>query len=148
MNLDKINKIVQRAIRALNDPTAKATKQQFEDLEIIPVKIVNKIKSEFGIDLSGYVRVIGIDEVIHALKQHGIDSKDRYPIDNSDFLLIPFIVNEPDKIKKGGLSRRNNSQTLIYEKNIGDKYYYVEEIRKGRKKVALLTFYKRKNPLK
>jgi hypothetical protein len=54
-------------------------------------------------------------------------------------LLIPFIIENYDFIGKG-----KEDNTIVYKKIINQEYYYVEEIRTGRKKLALKTLYKHK----
>ena len=90
---------------------------------------------EFNIDITGYFHFIDSDIVRHLIKRHGKTSNDRNPITNQDFLLIPIIQKEFDhrwttRTKQGLFS-------ITYVKKIVDTYYYVEEIRTGRKKLAL-----------
>ena len=95
------------------------------------------------IDLTGYKRVITVQDVNHVIKQHGKDSRDKHPINYSDFLHIPLIISEPDEIIKGSISDRTKLQCILYKKKIGDMYFYVEEIRTRREKLALKTLYKK-----
>lgn len=81
------------------------------------------------------------DIVKHLIKRHGQSSNDRNPISIQDFLLIPIIQKEFDyrwvsKTKQGLLA-------ITYVKKVVDTYYYVEEIRTGRKKLALKELRKR-----
>jgi hypothetical protein len=59
-----------------------------------------------------------------------------------DFTLVKLITSYYDSLKKGKLC--NGLQTIVYEKLIGDKYFVVEELRTGRKKLAFKTMYKNK----
>ena len=52
-------------------------------------------------------------------------------------------MNEPDEIKYAGISERTKLKTIKYIKKIDNLYYYVEEVRKRRKKVAMKTLYKK-----
>nr|DAR74483.1 MAG TPA: nuclease [Caudoviricetes sp.] len=59
-----------------------------------------------------------------------------------DIELIPDIINNPDKIsispsKTRGLHR----DALIYEKKIGNYYYYVESINKNKGTLETQTMY-------
>lgn len=92
-------------------------------------------KENIGIDVSGYYHFIDSDIVRHLIKRHGESSNDRNPINNQDFLLIPIIQKEFDnrwitKTKQGLFS-------ITYVKKVIDTYYYVEEVRTGKKKLAL-----------
>lgn len=94
---------------------------------------IEDFKKIFQKDFSGYSHCIDKSGIIHVLKRHK-------NINCSDFLLIPFIIKNYDII---GLGKEPN--TIVYKKLIGDEFFYIEEIRQGRKKLAIKTFYKRKN---
>ena len=126
---------------ALSDPNYNG----FEDLGALSKNEIESIKKLLNEDLSGYVHVISADQVRHSIIRHGIDSNDRNPILVSDFVLIPIILTDFDTIKKAGTGKKSQNQFIIYEKKIGDIYYCVEEIRKGRKKIAFYSLYKRKS---
>jgi len=102
-----------------------------------------------GVDLKGYKHVIEISGIRHSEKRHGKQSKDREPLSIEDYLLVPFIIRNRDKVSVStSKSKRHKMNLLVYEKQIGLNYYYVEEIRTGNKSLAFQTMYKRatKNP--
>lgn len=82
-----------------------------------------------GIDLTGYKHVIETSGIQHSENRHGKQSKDKVHISSSK-------------------SKLHEMNLLVYEKQIGLNYYYVEEIRTGKKRLAFQTMYKRaiKNP--
>jgi len=92
-----------------------------------------EIKKIISVDVTGFVRSIDISGIKHAFSRHP-DLKE------SDFLLIPFIVKNYDFIGEG-----KRPGTVVYKKKIGKEFFYVEHLRTGRKKLAMLTFYKRKS---
>ena len=98
-------------------------------------------KKNLNLDVAGYYHYMDSDIVKHLIKRHGQSSNDRNPISMQDFLLIPIIQKEFDyrwvsKTKQGLLA-------ITYVKKVVDTYYYVEEIRTGRKKLALKELRKR-----
>ena len=101
----------------------------FLDLFVIPENEIKKLSKVVGFDLKGYKRTLDASGIIHALKHTNLNPE--------DLLLIPFIVSEYDNIGYG-----TKTNTIVYTKLIGDKYFYVEEIRKGRKKLVIKTLYK------
>ncbi len=108
---------------------------------------INFIKLEFQIDLTDFKRIIDVSGIRHTLRKHGNQQKEEllgqiavYP---TDFALIPYIVKHFDKISKSINDR--GLDVIIYEKKIIDTFFYVEEIRAGRKKVAINTMYKKKS---
>jgi hypothetical protein len=103
-------------------------------------------KTEFNI--KGYQRVIDVYGIKHALRQHGNkqteEKRGQIAITKDDFLLIPQILMSENVIWAG--KNRIGKDCLLYEAVIDDVFYYVEEIRSGRKELALNTLYKRKPP--
>jgi len=97
-----------------------------------------------GLDLTGYSHVITADEIRHVINRHGRQSNDSNPIDFEDFLLIPFIIAKPDKVEISNVKSKKHALPVIhYEKQIGDRFVVLEEVRSGRKKLAILSFYKK-----
>lgn len=103
----------------------------FIDLAALTIDEVSQLMKLTGKDLTGYVHSLDGSGIIHALKHPNIKA--------SDILLIPFIVQNYDFIGQG-----KTDGTIVYKKLIGDEYFYVEEIRTGRKKMVIKTLYKRK----
>ena len=66
-------------------------------------------------------------------------------LQDSDFLLIPYIVSNYDSLQ---IENLKNKTTISYTKVCyGYVYFYIEEVRKGRRELAGVTFYKRKKKL-
>ena len=100
---------------------------------------IKRLSKKTGLEIQAKTRVIASDEIKHAYKRH---CNDECPLRWEDFALIMVITTYYDSVKQGGLC--NGLQTIVYEKLIGDKYFVVEELRTGRKKLAFKTMYKRK----
>ncbi len=132
----------------------------FEELvELIDTKcdyhfsiVVNEIDPEIadllennGVNPIGFKHVIETSGTNHGEKRHGKRSNDRNPIGISDYLLIPTIIRERDHVEVSPQKdKSHNNLALVYRKQIGDTYYYVEEIRKGNKSLAFVSLRKRK----
>ena len=129
---DKILSVIQAAI---NDEKKGA------DLFAVDEKFAQLCKNELNLDISGFSHYIYSDDVRHLIKRHGQGSKDRNSITNQDFLLIPIIQKEYDKIWVS--KTKQGLDAITYVKEIIDEYYYVEEIRTGKKKLAVKELRKR-----
>ncbi len=108
-----------------------------------------KLAAAQGIDLKGFKHVIETSGIQHSESRHGKQSKDREPISLEDYLLVPFIIRNRDKVSfSTSKSKSHEMNIVVYEKLIGSNYYYVEEIRTGKRSLAFQTMYKRatKNP--
>lgn len=109
------------------------------------------LAAKHGMNLTGYKHVIETSGVQHSEKRHGKESKDRTPLTLEDYLLIPYIIKHRDNLSiSTSKTRQRESMVLVYEKQIDLDFYYVEEIRSGKKRLAFQTLYKRasKNPSK
>jgi hypothetical protein len=108
---------------------------------------VSAIERATDFNLESYVHVVDIYAVRHAIIQHGnpqIEApRGQIAVNVADFARIPEIVASPDAIRYEGVNKQGNP-VLVYEKAMGDKIFYLEEIRAGRKEVAMQTMYKRK----
>lgn len=125
-------------------------KNKWIELSKLSKSEIENIKKEIGINLTGYSRIIDVLGIKHSLKRHGDkvleEKRGQKAIEHADFLLIPFIVKYYDKISLGGRTKKTNLISIKYEKVIGYKYDYIEEVRTKRKKLAIKTLYKK--PLK
>lgn len=125
-----------------------ADSRGFLDLGVITAKEIKAVKSATDLDLTDYVRVIEASSIRHVLTKHGNEKKElkqgQAPVVAADFLLIEDICKNPEKITLSkSKSSGNGNSVLIYEKKIFDYYYYFEEIRTGRKKLGMVTLYKK-----
>ena len=137
---EEINELVQFAI------TSKSPANKKLELSIIETAEAKKLKIKTGLELNGYKRIIDKFGINHTLKEHGNEKTEKargqLPITNEDFELIPQIV-KTENVIYSGLSK-TGLDCILYEAIIDDVYFYVEEVRKGRKELCIKTMYKRK----
>lgn len=107
---------------------------------------ISTIQTKTGFNLNGYERIIDYSSVRHILKFHGdakLEAKrGQIAITVDDFEKIPKIV-KPENISHSGKNRIGRD-CIFYTTKLGTTFYCVEEIRTGKKNLALNTFYKRK----
>lgn len=121
---------------SINDFVAKSKKNKqgnklFLDFGSVNSTEAKQISKITGLNLLNYKRSLDESGVRHALKHNNIT--------DSDFNLIPIIVLDYDFIGEG-----KQKGTIVYKKIIGKEYFYVEVVRKSRKKLVIKTLYKRK----
>ena len=117
----------------------------------LQINIVDEVEAEFlelktGFKLLGYKRIIDKFSINHTLKNHGNIKTEalrgQIAITDEDFELIPEIMLSKNIIHT---SKNNMGNDLIlYEAIIENTFYYVEEVRKGKKELCMTTMYKRK----
>jgi phage-Barnase-EndoU-ColicinE5/D-RelE like nuclease3 len=141
----------------MNDELSELIKYAFKDtsnqlktielhfLELDELVFFEKLLSDIK---KGFKRTVDNYAIVHTHNKHGQESKEisrgQIAVTEEDYLLIPTILQNPDNIFHG--EKSNIGTDLIkYEKEInGICYFYVEEVRKKRKSLAMKTLYKRK----
>lgn len=136
----KIRKLVEFATKD------KSTSNQIVLIGELTDTDVTLLKAKTGFNLAGYSRIIDKSAVKHTLDFHGNpkteNARGQIAVVAEDFELIPEILKSKNVIFSG--KNKLGRDCLLYEAHIGNTYYYVEEIRTGRKHLALQTLYKRK----
>ncbi len=143
-NQEEIEALIQFA---LTDTTNKNKVVKLGEIDALQaIAIENKTE----LNVSGYTRIIDVYGVKHTFKNHGDPiteaKRGQIAVTKEDFLLIPQIVLTENIIYSG--KNKIGKDCLLYEAIINDIFYYVEEIREGRKELAMNTLYKRKPPLR
>ena len=136
--------IIEFVESSLSDKSNKQKKFLINTIDAVDALI---IETEININIENHKRIIDNFGVKHTFKKHGNAQKEasrgQIAIEIDDFACIPTIVSEPDAIVFGEVNEIGNV-LIKYIKNIGEiQYVYVEEMRTGRKELALQTFYKR-----
>ena len=105
------------------------------ELGSVPDNIAAKIREITGIDPTGFRTVIEARQMFHILNDHGPRGKANHSMeDPNDIARIKYVIFNPDNISGPGVTRAYTHQrkgkarpapTVLYEKNIGEKSYYV-----------------------
>ncbi len=118
----------------------KVEKGQFDPKErvefgTVDERTASKIKSLTGIDVQGFNVVIEAGQINHILLDHGKNGKtDKSMSDNADIAKMEYAIHNFDDISLGKHTkaykntingRTQNAKTVLYEKSIGEKSYYV-----------------------
>jgi hypothetical protein len=105
-----------------------------------------RLKDATGLDLEGYRHIVDEDGVLHALKEHGVDSEKRPssepPITMDDIAKVQEIVNDGIPELSSNPTKGRGLPVVVYRKRINGHIVYVEEVRTGGRKLAFHTMYK------
>lgn len=128
---------------AKNSKSAVNSKLQINRIDETEAKF---LELKTGFKLLGYKRVIDKFGINHTLKQHGnIEAeklRGQIAITSEDFELVPQITVSDNIIHVS--KNKFGNDIILYEAIIQNTFYYVEEVRKGRKELCMTTMYKRK----
>ena len=145
---NKKNKKMNEEIKALVE-FAKNSKNAVNSK--LQISSIDEVEAEFlelktGFKLLGYKRIIDKFSINHTLKNHGNSKTEalrgQIAITDQDFELIPIIVISKNVIYTS-INKMGND-LILYEAIIDNTFYYVEEVRKGKKELCMTTMYKRK----
>jgi hypothetical protein len=137
---NEIKQLVEFAKNSKNPINAKVLINLIDEVEAEILEI------KTGFKLFGFKRIIDKFSINHTLKNHGnveIENKrGQIAITDVDFELVPQIVKSQNIIYVS--KNKMGNDLILYEAILNDTFYYVEEVRKGRKELCMTTMYKRK----
>jgi hypothetical protein len=107
-----------------------------------------KLQNEFKKLLDKDIQTVFLtdSDIRHIKKKHGRNESARGQVDITaeDFALIPFVLNEFDKVEHD-LTDKLGNKKLIFQKNCGNMAY-VATVERGGNKVEIRTFWKTRIP--
>lgn len=119
----------------VKDGKIKANEKFYFDT--VSEKNANKIYELTGVDVTNFKIAIEARQIEHILKDHGINSKsDKSMADDLDIARMEYTISNPDEISNSGRTqaytymkngRNRTAPTVLLEKSIGEKSYYVVE---------------------
>ena len=126
--------------------TDKSNENAFCVLRKVTKKEAETIKNATGLSVDEYYHTIERYDIQHILKHHGNDGKERLrgqiAVKPEDFVKALEIISDENLVYQG--YTKAGKPAFLYEKRIGNKFFYIEEVRTGRKKLNLTTLYKRR----
>jgi phage-Barnase-EndoU-ColicinE5/D-RelE like nuclease3 len=120
----------------------QAGNDAFCDLDVVEPLVAHRIQRLTNLDVSGFRHSVGESAIRHVLGRHGDPQIERtrgqVAITPGDFLLLPEIFSQPDEIFVG-----DETNVVQLCKRLGNDLLVLQEIRTGRRKLALLSMWKR-----
>jgi hypothetical protein len=117
----------------------KVIKNQSVTFEINS-EVKNLLEAELNKDCAEYYFQIDIYAIKHIFKEHGDikreEARGQIAIQDEDILLLVDVLQEPDLIFSSGKNKLGKD-TITFVKMINNKYLVVQEVRDGKKTIAL-----------
>lgn len=137
---------IQSQILELTDTPRQEAENRWVDYRRVDDRESKRIKSETGLDVAGFMHMIDKSAVNHILNRHGPGKeqrKNQIPVTKEDIAGIPEITAMPDSIERSPKKNKLALDVIRYRKRQNNIIFVVvEEIRPGRKKLAVATMYK------
>ncbi|MBQ9565338.1 MAG: hypothetical protein IJU98_07095, partial [Synergistaceae bacterium] len=126
----------------------KNPEQLWYDYARVTPEEAQRISQATGLDIDErYVHTFVGNGVTHTEKRHGIGNEKRHdqaPITAADYELVPYIIQNADKIALGTEKSTSGNNTIVYLKKIDGNTLVVEEVRSKRGKLAFYAMRKAK----
>ncbi|MDR2530965.1 MAG: hypothetical protein LBC65_05450, partial [Oscillospiraceae bacterium] len=87
-------------------------------------ELVDKVRREYGADLSGRVHVAADNDLRHIYNSHGPHTNEKYPVTAADLKLIPDIIAAPDDVYY--VTHNDGKTGLYYRKRYNGTTFFVE----------------------
>lgn len=88
--------------------------------------LANKMKAEYGVDLSHYRHVLNDNDIRHIFNRHGPHTKEKYPITENDLKGIPRIIKNANEVYF--VARLDGKKGIYYEYRHNGVTYYLEQV--------------------
>lgn len=115
----------------------------------LPIKQARLIEAFIGVNLVGTERIMETSAIRHTIKNHGSPIKEalrgQIAVTIDDFLKVPLILREPDKISYLGKNSAMQD-VFLFTKQIGVIYMVAECVRFSKigDRMVFCTMYKKK----
>ncbi|MCR4416101.1 MAG: hypothetical protein NUV77_27105, partial [Thermoguttaceae bacterium] len=134
---DLIRSVVESKISTAREPGAV-------DYRPVDETEARRLESQTGLDLRGYVHMVDKSAINHIFKEYGLGREWRRhhgPVTGDDILRVAEIFAAPDSSRL--LPRKGRDIDAIeHRKRFDGITFVIEEVRTGKKRLALQTMYK------
>lgn len=101
-------------------------------------------KAGLPFDAAGFRHVVEYDTIRHIEEKHGArageDARGQRPVTAEEFARLPEVLRNPDDVQPGK-SVKGVAATIVFEKKLDGRYYVVEQVRAGKRTLAVKTMY-------
>lgn len=130
--------------KALNSSENKMQRIELGDV----TEAQNEDYKKMGFNFNGYKHTVDNYTIKHIIKEHGNEGRGKtrgqFAVKEEDFELIPDIIRNYDSVKLLEKRKPKELDTLQYIKEYDNKTYLFEEVRTGRKELAIKSLKKNK----
>jgi hypothetical protein len=144
---EQIEELYELAVNSQDNPFKRM------DIGVVDETLGHLIFQQTNVDVTGYILTLDTFSIIHTLERHGNPIREarrgQLGIQKHHFLEILEVIQNPDLVRS---DVKRNKTSLIFEKDKGDRYFVIKELRevkKSRKKnrLVLQSFYIKKQTL-
>lgn len=121
-----LNATKEQITRFIQNAFNKQNQYQFLKISDVSPELA-AILREAGIDVDGYSHVLRDNDIRHVDRSHGSMSNDKYKVTADVLGNVQDVIDNYDNLYRG-YDTRNGNPTIVYEKRMGNRTFYVEEV--------------------
>ena len=114
----------------------------------VPESVAQRVKSDSGVDLTGFSVIMNGNDARHIMKDHGDvvmeTARGQVAVTPDDIALVPQILAEPDNAYLSSDKDGKGRSVIVFEKQIGNKYITMQGVSDGKHALETDTLYIRK----
>ena len=121
-----LNATKEQITRFIQNAFNKQNQFQFLKISDVSPELAATLR-EAGIDVEGYSHVLRDNDIRHVDSSHGSMSNDKYKVTADVLGNVQDVIDNYDNLYRG-YDTRNGNPTVVYEKRMGNRTFYVEEV--------------------
>lgn len=121
-----LNATKEQITRFIQNAFNKQNQFQFLKISDVSPELAATLR-EAGIYVEGYSHVLRDNDIRHVDSSHGSMSNDKYKVTADVLGNVQDVIDNYDNLYRG-YDTRNGNPTVVYEKRIGNRTFYVEEV--------------------
>ena len=121
-----LNATKEQISRFIQNAFNKQNQYQYLKLSDVSPELAATLKNA-GIDVEGYVHALRDNDLRHVDISHGSQSNDKYKVTAETLGQAQNIIDNYDNLYRG-YDTKDGNPTVVYEKRMGNRTFYVEEV--------------------
>lgn len=121
-----LNATKEQISRFIQNAFNKQNQYQYLKLSDVSPELAATLKNA-GIDVEGYVHALRDNDLRHVDISHGSQSNDKYQVTAETLGQAQNIIDNYDSLYRG-YDTKDGNPTVVYEKRMGNRTFYVEEV--------------------
>lgn len=121
-----LNATKEQISRFIQNAFNKQNQYQFLKLSDVSPELAETLRAA-GIEVEGYAHALRDNDLRHVDHSHGSQSNDKYKVTADVLSDVQNVIDNYDNLYRG-FDTKNGNPTVVYEKRMGNRTFYVEEV--------------------
>lgn len=121
-----LNATKEQITRFIQNAFNKQNQYQFLKISDVTPELAETLRNA-GIEVDGYAHALRDNDIRHVDSSHGSQSTDKYKVTADVLGNVQDVIDNYDNLYRGYETKAGNP-TIVYEKKMGNRTFYVEEV--------------------